>query len=174
MNRTSSLISAVGLALACTAVPLATASTATAGGVEARANKCSTEDRKYHNSGYAVAYRSTGCNGYLGKDKGNDRDWGDATGAFRGKTGPWRDTNNAESVINGGTYGGGVNVVAFYDYTAWTPGKGYGCLKRGSVVSDLSKKKYIRPNGTSTGKTMSNSVSSHRWVKASGCAGFIG
>ncbi|PCG85309.1 hypothetical protein CIB93_15085 [Streptomyces sp. WZ.A104] len=116
--------------------------------------------------GYVRAWDGKDCQGtLLGGTQGNDGDWGDGAGAFRGS-----DDNRASSVMNSGYYGG-RDVVAFY----WIgdnsePWKfGYGCLKPGEFyVDDLSRNRFT-PAPSGTRYNMNNSISSHRWVTAGDC-----
>ncbi|MGW6456381.1 hypothetical protein ACWF94_10710 [Streptomyces sp. NPDC055078] len=120
-------------------------------------------DTFYNNTaarGYMYAWDATFCNGSpLGGSAGNDPDWGDAAGPFRGS-----DANRASSVMNKG-YAGNLDVVAFYDSTNYNHNLGYGCLSVGEKYAD-----DLRDNRFTNGLSANNSIRSHRWVNSNGCA----
>jgi hypothetical protein len=82
-------------------------------------------------SGYFHAYSGYGCNGFLGKASGDDRNWCDSFGPFQGG-----DTNSTGSILNKGTSG---IAVAIYNGTGTDWGGGYSCLRLGELyANDLS------------------------------------
>ncbi|MFI6296264.1 hypothetical protein ACIBEJ_32040 [Nonomuraea sp. NPDC050790] len=116
--------------------------------------------------GYVYAFPNQNCQGNrLGRSQGNDSDWGQPGGGFTDSA-----TDRARSVVNNGQVDpNGYNVVALYDYTAYSWQWGYRCLDRGDWVTDLVGHTYTpNPNGTRT--KMAYTISSHQWVKKSACA----
>ncbi|MEU5217420.1 hypothetical protein AB0G79_14630 [Streptomyces sp. NPDC020807] len=154
-------LATLGLLAAGTTLPLTVASPAAAA-------DCGSELTTWKESGYVLAWGGPGCAGDpLGRAAGNDPDWGQSGGGFTGS-----DTNQAESVVNGGTYSDGVNIVAFYDYTAYSAANGYGCLKRGMKIDNLYNEYFINPAGTQL-RRMHNAISSHQWVTTSACTAYM-
>ncbi|MGA5551757.1 hypothetical protein [Streptomyces pseudogriseolus] len=109
-------------------------------------------------SGYMSAYDKVNCDGYLGMAKGNDLNWGDNAGSFRGT-----DKNRASSLVNKGNY----SEVKFF------PGAGgdstfYICLTRAEgFVRDLTDDYWLEDR---TFGSVNNSIGSHRWVPRNACA----
>lgn len=161
MPTMGTTLTTLGLLAASAALPLAVASPAAAA-------DCSSKLGNYIDSGNVVAWGEPSCAGNpFGWDSGNDSDWGQSGGGFTGS-----DTNQAESVINGGTTSNGVNVVAFYDYTAYSADYGYGCLKRSTKIDNLYDEYFINPAGTQL-RRMHNEISSHKWVRVTACTKFM-
>ncbi|MFI1226312.1 MULTISPECIES: hypothetical protein [unclassified Streptomyces] len=105
-------------------------------------------------AGYMYAYDSANCIGFLGRAKGMDSNWGDSSGSFQGG-----DTNKATSILNKGTT---LEVQFFNGTGTWTGG--YTCLARSEwFASNLSDNKF------SSGATVNNAISSHRWVTGPTC-----
>ncbi|WP_328491323.1 hypothetical protein OHS59_00170 [Streptomyces sp. NBC_00414] len=105
-------------------------------------------------AGYMYAYDSANCIGFLGKAKGSDSNWGDSSGSFQGG-----DTNKATSILNAGT---DLEVQFFNGTSTWTGG--YICLARSEwFASNLSDDEF------SSGVTVNNAISSHRWVTSPTC-----
>ncbi|MDQ1029642.1 hypothetical protein QF035_007224 [Streptomyces umbrinus] len=152
MRKIRAVLAAAGLAVALgTALP-ATAEADTTG---AQGPTCDAEYRAHREDGNMRAYLLDDCMILLGTASGNDAHWGDTTGPFTGA-----DDNFAWSVLNTGTYSGGVNNVQFYNGTNYSGGTG--CLARGELYVD-----DLRDNTFSDGSRASNAISSHRW--SSGC-----
>ncbi|MGW3292171.1 hypothetical protein ACWDR3_46945 [Streptomyces sp. NPDC001002] len=145
------------LTAAAMAVVLGTAlpSTAQAAPSGAQGPNCDAQYNAHREDGNMRAYLLTDCYTLLGTASGNDANWGDGSGSFTGA-----DDNFAWSILNTGTYSGGVNNVQFYDYTNY--GGGTGCLARGELYVD-----DLRDNTFGNGVRASNAISSHRW--SSGC-----
>ncbi|MFI9556985.1 hypothetical protein [Nonomuraea endophytica] len=114
--------------------------------------------------GYVYAFPSQNCQGQrLGRDQGDDADWGKPGGGFNDM-----DTALARSVVNNGQEDP-YDIVALYDYTAYSWEWGYRCLDRGDWVTDLTAHTFTaKPNGTRT--KMAYAISSHKWVQRSACA----
>ncbi|MFR9794379.1 hypothetical protein ACL02U_00470 [Streptomyces sp. MS06] len=153
MRKLTMTIAALGLAAAGTTVP---AAAATAAPDVAAANHCNSVWPG--RNGQMYAWNSTYCYNLLGHTAGNDSNWGDNAGAFRGS-----DQDAASSVMNAG-YVGNLDVVAFYYYSGYSGG--YGCLSPNEYfVDDLSR------NTFTTGYNMNNNIRSHRWVNSTNCSG---
>ncbi|MDL5199316.1 hypothetical protein [Streptomyces sp. ALI-76-A] len=152
MHRIRAALAAAGLAVA-----LGTALPATAEAVPAGAQgpNCDAQYNAHREDGNMRAYLLTDCSNLLGTASGNDANWGDSSGPFTGA-----DNNFAWSILNTGTYSGGVNNVQFYDGVGSTGGTG--CLARGELYVD-----DLRDNVFHNGVRASNAISSHRW--SSGC-----
>ncbi|MDQ0946599.1 hypothetical protein QFZ24_000522 [Streptomyces phaeochromogenes] len=109
-------------------------------------------------SGYMSAYSAINCDGYIGAAKGNDLDWGDSSGSFRGG-----DANQASSVVNKGNY----SEVKFY------LGSGgnsifHICLTRAEgFVRNLTDDYWL---GDRTFGSVNNAIGSHRWVERTSCS----
>ncbi|MEU5688292.1 hypothetical protein DEJ48_38625 [Streptomyces venezuelae] len=111
--------------------------------------------------GKVYAWLHSNCSGtLLGSDVGNDANWGDASGQFRGS-----DDNNATSVANNG-HVGGKDVVAFYRLTgggdAWAGG--FLCAGPGVALTDLHGYAFT------SGHNANDRISSHQWVYPADCA----
>ncbi|GAA1401404.1 hypothetical protein GCM10009639_43650 [Kitasatospora putterlickiae] len=159
------ITTAAGLTVLGLALPVGTADAAPAGATAIAGATCDARYNQYGTDGNVRAWSDRDCSGtLLGTAAGNDANWGDGDGPFQGS-----DDNSAGSVMNTG-YAGGKDVVAFYRLAgggaAWA--SGYNCLKRSELyVDDLSRNYYT------TGQNMNDSISSHEWVYASGCARFM-
>lgn len=111
-------------------------------------------------NGNMYAWRDLDCSGeLLGFTPGNDSNWADGSGAFRGS-----DNDSASSVMNAGTLGG-LDVVAFYRNINFAHQDGGGCLSPHELYADDLRDNFHYPVGGS----MDNSISSHRWVTAGDC-----
>ncbi|MBV1939197.1 hypothetical protein [Streptomyces sp. BV286] len=153
MRKIRAALAAVGLAVALgTALP----ATAQADSAGAQGPNCDAQYNAHREDGNMRAYLLTDCSNLLGTASGNDANWGDNSGPFTAA-----DDNFAWSVLNTGTYSGGVNNVQFYDLA--NSGGGTGCLARGELYVD-----DLRDNTFSNGVRASNAISSHRWT--SGCS----
>lgn len=97
----------------------------------------------------------------LGADIDNDSNWGDSSGSFQGA-----DNNAAGSVLNTGTYSGGLNVVKFYDGISYSGG--HSCLDWNELYAD-----DLTDDSWNSGGTVNNDISSHKWVFASSCSRFM-
>ncbi|MFJ4681872.1 hypothetical protein [Streptomyces sp. NPDC088789] len=163
--RTTARATATAVAVCLTALGLtmpATVARATPGadvGVLADCSPHGTDGKMY-------AWVNANCSGTrLGSDVGNDANWGNNLGQFRGS-----DDNNATSVANNGHVGGN-DVVAFYRTTggadAW--GRGFLCAGPGVSLVDL------RGYAFTTGENANDRISSHHWVTPGACdrAAFI-
>lgn len=116
-------------------------------------------DNAWQNSnfGYFYAYQGYSCSIYLGRDQGNDPNWGDNHGGFRGS-----DNNAASSILHKGTSGMAVKV---YDHKY---GGGHTCLKQAEYyMSILSGHKFT------SGENVNNDISSHQWVWHGSCSRFL-
>jgi hypothetical protein len=98
----------------------------------------------------------------LGKTTGNDSNWGDSAGGFRGG-----DTNNASSLLHKGTSGMAVKV---YDKTGYTGA--YSCIKKSEYYVSNLIDDHLTGGGPGTGQVpANNTISSHKWVEESACGG---
>ncbi|MFF7074501.1 hypothetical protein [Streptomyces pseudovenezuelae] len=159
MSKRTRALAAVGLtALFTVMIPAATAQAAPAGA------NCDNEYRQYAGDGNVHIYYDTDCHSPIVRyGSGDDTNWGDGSGQF-----VWTDHDAVSSVMNTGTYSGGWDVVKFYVDANYSEAQGYSCLKRGEIyVDDLSR------NTSTTGHTMDNSISSHKWVTQGACAKFM-
>ncbi|MCH0543284.1 hypothetical protein I3F58_27785 [Streptomyces sp. MUM 203J] len=109
-------------------------------------------------SGYLFAYNHTHCSGYLGKASGNDSDWGDSAGGFRGS-----DDNRASSVVHKGTSGMAVKFYSVKGYKG-----GHTCLKKSEYyMSSLYGHRFT------SSSSVNDNISSHKWVWESACSKFL-
>ncbi|MCQ4205731.1 hypothetical protein [Streptomyces longispororuber] len=108
--------------------------------------------------GYIRAYDGVDCTQQIGAAQGDDDNWNDASGPFRSPS-----NDKATSLLNTGTYSGGVNNVQFWENAG--PTGHTGCLRRGELYAD-----DLRDNVLAFGASKinaNNKISSHRW--SSGC-----
>ncbi|MFB4263160.1 hypothetical protein [Nonomuraea sp. GTA35] len=166
MRRITTTMSALGLAAITVAAAPAAAPAASADAARKQVANCDavwfdvpTENEQAHRDGKVRAFGSTDCEDPLGADDGNDLDWGDNVGAFRGS-----DTNKASSLMNNGFTNEQLKYVAFYDYTHQDHRYGYGCLAPDELYADKLSDDYL-----TTGPTINNKISSHQWVTKSAC-----
>ncbi|MEU0649074.1 hypothetical protein [Streptomyces umbrinus] len=111
--------------------------------------------------GNVRAWTDYGCDGnLLGVTPGDDRFWGDSSGAFQSIA-----YKEASSVMNSG-FVGGKDVVAFYYDKDYQYQNGYVCLAPGELWADNLTDNYFtnRP-----GQVVNDRIGSHRWVTASEC-----
>jgi hypothetical protein len=160
MRKLGTAVAALALAVAGLAIP---ATTAQADDISPQGPVC---DDFPSVSGYMYAWRDLDCRGeLLGYTQGDDANWADGSGAFSGS-----DHDAASSVMNAGVphY---LDVVAFYNNVGYDfRVGGYGCLSRGEYYADdLRDNSYRRSDGSNTGVSLHDTISSHRWVNASGC-----
>ncbi|MFC8670242.1 MULTISPECIES: hypothetical protein [Streptomyces] len=159
MSKKTRALAAVGLtALFTVMIPATTVQAA-----PASAN-CDNEYWQYAGDGNVHIYYEADCRSLNVKyGDGDDFNWSDGLGHFA-----WSDNDAVSSVMNTGTYSGGWDVVKFYVDANYSEAQGYSCLKRSEIyVDDLSR------NTSTTGHTMNNSISSHKWVTQSACAKFM-
>ncbi|MGI5451660.1 hypothetical protein ACQEWB_00425 [Streptomyces sp. CA-249302] len=122
------------------------------------ATTCRAEYNAHVNDGYIRVYDSTNCNDQIGAAQGDDRNWNDVSGPFRSPS-----NDKATSLLNTGTYSGGVNNVQFWSDANKT---GYtGCLRWGELYVDTLLDNNL-VCGSST-INADNKISSHVW--SSGC-----
>lgn len=146
MRKISVLLATLGLVLAGALFP-------------ASAQASAACDTAWHNatSGHFYAFDYTNCAGKLGSSTGNDANWGNSSGGFRGA-----DNNKAHSLLHKGTSGMAVKVYSAYDYRG-----SWACIKKSEYyVSDLNDDR-LRSGSTSV--RASNAISSHKWVENSSC-----
>lgn len=148
------LLAAVALAGLGAAVPVTTAQAAPE---QAAAPSCRNAWRGA-TAGDFYAYRFANCDGFLGKTKSWDSNWGNGAGPFQ----VW-DTNTASSVLNKGTSG---MAVAVYNGTGTDWGGGYACLARSELYAS-----NLRDDRFSNGVPANDAISSHRWVRNAQCYG---
>ncbi|WP_067138116.1 hypothetical protein [Microtetraspora malaysiensis] len=153
-------LAAVAVGLAVAAVPMSAPSSAASTAMESH---CLTLKNLYGRDGDLHAFRDTFCYFPLGYDEGDDPNWADNSGGFYGSAG-----NNAMSILNNGIPGK-YDVVAVYDYENYWSWGGYRCLGVGAWESDLSKFRFVDPNGNAKGP-MARQISSHKWVTSGDCA----
>lgn len=155
MRKIVLVLATLGLTAAGFSVPAsATAITSEAAGNGAAASHCASLYNTYTANGpdgYVRAWRNNKCDGSLGADQDNDKNWADKTGPFRGS-----DTNKASSVMNTGNSGGN-DIVAFYQFAGYKGG--HGCLSIGEKYAD-----DLINNKLSNGAKANDTISSHRWV----------
>ncbi|MFJ3339125.1 hypothetical protein [Streptomyces sp. NPDC086766] len=155
MRKNRAVLAAVGLAAVLGA--LAPAATAQAAPSSTLSTACDNAYNSHKGDGYVRAYYWANCDTLLGAASGDDSNWSDTSGPFQGT-----DNDNARSVVNTGTYSGGVNDVLFYRDAGYTGG--YGCLDWNELyVDDLSR------NTFTSGTSAQDNISSHKWVN--GCPG---
>jgi len=147
MRKISVLLATLGLVIAGTLFPVASAQASAA---------C---DTAWHNAipGAFYAYDSANCANRLGSDSGADANWGDSAGSFRGS-----DTNKANSILHKGTSGLAVRVSNGASYTG-----NYGCIKKSEFYVSQLYGDYLT-GGTGSHPAW-NSISSHKWVRESAC-----
>ncbi|MFE7031832.1 hypothetical protein ACFU9Y_16085 [Streptomyces sp. NPDC057621] len=110
--------------------------------------------------GYVRAYDAVDCNEQIGAAQGNDDNWNDTAGPFRSPS-----NDKATSLLNTGTYSGGVNNVQFWENK--DAGGHTGCLRRGELyVDDLRDNTLAEDDGSKI--NANNKISSHSW--SSGCS----
>ncbi|MFD6286516.1 hypothetical protein [Streptomyces sp. NPDC060205] len=103
---------------------------------------------------YMYAYDGANCTGFLGKYAGWDSNWGDGIGHYEASA-----TNKASSILNKGTT---LEAQFFNGTGTWTGG--WICLSRSEgFASNLSDDKF------SSGATVNNAISSHRFVTGPTC-----
>ncbi|MBD0838711.1 hypothetical protein [Streptomyces sp. TRM68416] len=111
-------------------------------------------------SGHFYAYDGANCVYILGHTASWDSDWGNSTGPFQGG-----DTNDARSILHKGTSGLAVQV---FNGTGQDWGGGHTCIKKSEkYMSDLDGFTFT------SGASVSNGISSHRWVEESKCGKFL-
>jgi hypothetical protein len=162
MRKIVTTLAAMGLACLGAVIPAGTSHAAADSEAGAQATRC---DTMYNEAswGDVHAYRYTDCGDHIGHSEGDDSDWGNTSGPFQNVA------DRASSVLNKG-HSGGEDVVAFYRVTNYAHASGYGCLKTGEkYIDDLNDVRYVNR----TSQDMDNSISSHRWVTASACSGFM-
>ncbi|GAA2612726.1 hypothetical protein [Streptomyces sp. LARHCF252] len=151
MSKIRIAVATAGLAVIGAMVPIGSAQAAAFCDTVYNANK---------DDGNVRAYADNNCSNYMGKTTGDDSDWGNSAGGFQGS-----DSERASSVMNTGTYSGGVNIVKFYalkDYRG-----GHSCLSRGEKYVDA-----LSRNDFSTGTSVNDRIRSHEWVSG-GCSKFM-
>ncbi|MFI7452518.1 hypothetical protein ACIBQX_33840 [Nonomuraea sp. NPDC049714] len=163
MRRIRTALAAIGLAAVGVTVPLGVPS--------AQADtRCNQEWDAFGRDGKVRIYKDPYCTNQLDWAVGDDWDWGDGTGEITNAT------NTVSSVMNNGTLGG-VDVVAFYDYTGYDWRYGYTCLKPGEYYADyLADNRFsARTAGEHAGKKflVNDAISSHKWVTEGDCNTFV-
>ncbi|MFC4496622.1 hypothetical protein ACFPA8_21055 [Streptomyces ovatisporus] len=113
---------------------------------------CDSQYRAHKDDGYFRAYDAVDCREELGAAQGDDPNWADGSGAFRGS-----DNDKATSVLNTGTYSGGINNVLLYQ-GAQGGSNGVGCLSHGELYVD-----DLRDNTFTGGANANNKISRHSW-----------
>lgn len=113
---------------------------------------CDALYRTHKDDGYFRAFDAVDCRELLGAASGNDSNWADGTGPFTGS-----DNDKATSVLNTGTYAGGVNNVLLYQ-GAQGGSNGVGCLAHGELYVD-----DLRDNTFTGGANANNKISRHVW-----------
>jgi hypothetical protein len=168
--RTARLIIATTCALALgITLPGAVQAASAAGGASAQVNFCDGTRDANRDDGYFRAYDAIHCQPdvdgqSLGMTQGDDANWGNSLGAFRGP-----DSNKATSLINTGTYSNGWNVVKVYSGTGYSGG--HLCLGRNDYIDNLATDRNGNRQTMSNGSTAANNtISSHQWVTSSSCA----
>jgi hypothetical protein len=159
MRKMGIAAAAVGLAAIGTMMTGTAASAASTGEAGTRASACDTWYNSHVNDGNMWAWDGSYCSGLLGSSQGNDSNWSDGSGSFRGT-----DNDRATSVMNTGvadTY----DIVKFYRHAGY--GGGHGCLTRGEKYAD-----HLGDNTLSDGSTANNWISSHKWVSG-GCSRYL-
>jgi hypothetical protein len=153
MRKISVLFATLGLVIAGTLFPVASAQAASA--------NCDAQWRSA-TSGHFYAYDFSHCSTKLGSSSGNDSNWGDSSGGFRTS-----DTNKASSILHKGTSGLAVRVYNGTGYTGQAS-----CIKKSEYyVSNLADD-YLTGGGPGSGRvTAYNTISSHKWVRDSACGG---
>jgi hypothetical protein len=153
MRKISVLLATLGLAIAGALFPVASAQAASA--------NCDAQWRSA-TSGHFYAYDGVGCGGAFGSSAGDDANWGDSSGGFRGG-----DTNNASAILHKGTSGLAVKVYNGANYTG-----AYSCIKKSEYyVSNLTDDYLTGGVHPSDRVSANNTISSHEWVQESACGG---
>ncbi|MFD0310210.1 hypothetical protein [Streptomyces sp. NPDC127119] len=119
---------------------------------------CASLYRSYQGDGYVRAYDAVDCYEQLGAAQGDDGNWNDASGPFRKPA-----NDKATSLLNTGTYAGGVNNVMFYADASHEGVRG--CLAWSELYVDDLRDNVLKLGSTST--NANNVISSHLWT--SGC-----
>jgi hypothetical protein len=151
----SALTTALGSALLLGAGSAQAAPAAPAAPASALSPACDSVYLNHKGDGNVRAYFWANCDVLLGAAQGDDSDWGNAAGPFQGS-----DNNNARSLVNTGTFSGGVNDVQFYKNTGTTGPTG--CLDWNELYVD-----NLSDNHFNDGTAAQDAISSHKWV--SGC-----
>lgn len=152
MRKIPVLLATLGLVLAGALFPVASAQAASA--------NCDDQWRRAA-SGHFYAYDFSHCSTKLGNTSGDDPNWADSSGGFRG------DSNKASSILHKGTSGMAVKVYNGVGYNG-----AYSCIKKSELyVSDLSDDYLTGGVHPSDRVTAYNTISSHKWVQESACAG---
>jgi hypothetical protein len=153
MRKISVLLATLGLVIAGALFPVASAQAASA--------NC---DTQWHSatSGHFYAYNTYSCYAKLGNTAGDDSNWGNTSGGFQGG-----DTNTASSILHKGTSGLAVKV---YNGTSYTGA--YSCIKKSEFyVSTLADDNLTGGVHPSDQVSANNTISSHKWVRETACAG---
>ncbi|MGH3313603.1 MAG: hypothetical protein ACRDP3_23965 [Streptomyces sp.] len=134
----------------------ATASTLFAGSAQAAPERvtgpnCDRLYQLYAGDGYFRAYTDSDCRGELGEDRGNDSNWADGSGAFRGS-----DNDKASSVLNTGVAGSVDNVLLYQG--ALGGSNGVGCLSHGELYVDNLTRNFF-----TGGANANDKISRHAW-----------
>lgn len=154
MRKISVLLATVGLVIAGALFPVASA--------QADSLRCARMWNEETTAGNFYAYNSGDCGDVLGWSSGNDANWGDSAGGFRGS-----DTNRANSILNKGTSGMAVKV---YDGTGYTGA--YACIKRSELYVSILTDDYLTGGVHPTDRVRAHdTISSHKWVQDSACGG---
>jgi hypothetical protein len=119
-------------------------------------DNCDSLYRQYRDDGYFRAYDAVDCAEPLGRSQGNDQNWNDSSGDFRSPS-----NDKATSLLNTGTYAGGINTVTVFSDAGY---QGYhGCVTRDELyVDDLRDNNLYTANGI--GVPANNKISSHEWT----------
>ncbi|MEV5809705.1 hypothetical protein [Streptomyces parvulus] len=146
MRKLPAVLTVMAMAALGTALPVSTAHAAT---------PCDDAWDGGATPGDMYAYDGTNCTGFLGKYAGWDSNWADGIGNYQAPA-----SNKASSVLNKGT----TLEVQFFNGSGsgWTGG--YICLSRNEgFASNLADDEF------SSGATVNNAISSHRWVVYTAC-----
>ncbi|MEW2574437.1 hypothetical protein [Streptomyces sp. NPDC047070] len=150
----------IRMALA-TAATAATACTLLAGPAQAASDTvqvthCNAWYQDHKEDGFFRAFDAVDCYELLGEASGNDANWADGSGTFRGS-----DNDAATSLLNTGTYAGGINNVMVFSDAG--PNGYMGCMSRGEIfVDDLRDNTLFNANGLAM--NANNKISGHEWT----------
>lgn len=154
--HTTRVVLATAMVTAAAGTLLAAPAHATPGNLAA--TTCRAEYNAHMGDGHMRAYDLANCNTQIGAAAADDPNWNDVSGPFRSPS-----NDRATSLLNTGTYSGGVNNVQF-----WSDAQqgGYtGCLRWGELYVDTLFDNNLTLGSSTT--NANNRISSHAW--SSGC-----
>ncbi|MFF0727915.1 hypothetical protein [Streptomyces sp. NPDC004134] len=114
---------------------------------------CDREYHKYKGDGYLRIYDGVDCTEYLDRAATDDFNWGDSAAPVESHA-----NDRATSLLNTGTYAGGIHNIQFWEHKGRVGGTG--CLAWEELyISDLRDDDFA---GVSTANA-NQAISSHHW-----------